>query len=183
MPLLLNLELVNNHKMKLATRSLTIIFSVLLMSCGGKEEKKKEGFSVDRTKATEKPVEAAPAADMTPASARIELSNKGVGPITAVTLDSEIDEALAKSGEEVYNQMCLACHRIGKKFIGPAPNGILERRSPEWVMNMILNPEGMVKEDALAKDLLMEFNGAPMANQGLTEEQARNVLEFFRTLK
>ena len=148
-----------------------------------KRRKEKEGFSVDRTKATEKPAEIAPVTNVVPASTRIDLSNKGVGPITAVTLDSEIEEAIAKKGEEVYNQMCLACHRVGKKFIGPAPNGILERRSPEWVMNMILNPEGMVKEDALARDLLQEFNGAPMANQGLTEEQARSVLEFFRTLK
>lgn len=169
--------------MKIVIRTLIIAFSVLLMSCGGKEEKKKEGFSVDRAKTTEKPIEATPVADATPASKRIDLSSKGVGPVTAVTLDAEIDEALAKNGGEVYNQMCLACHRLGKKFIGPAPNGILERRSPEWVMNMILNPEGMVKEDALAKELLLEFNGAPMANQGLTEEQARNVLEFFRTLK
>lgn len=169
--------------MKLTIRSFAIILSVFLMSCGGKEEKKKEGFSVDRTKATEKPAETAPATDAAPASTRVELSNKGVGPITTLTLAPEIDEALAKKGEEVYNQMCLACHRVGKKFIGPAPDGILERRSPEWVMNMILNPEGMVKEDALAKELLLEFNGAPMANQGLTEEQARSVLEFFRTLK
>jgi hypothetical protein len=50
-------------------------------------------------------------------------------------------------------------------------------------MNMILVPEKMVKEDPLAKDLLVEFNGSPMANQGLTEDQARAVLEFFRTLK
>ena len=169
--------------MKIVFKSLAIIFSALLMSCGGKEEKKKEGFSVDRTKATEKAAETTPVADAAPPSTRIDLSSKGVGPITAITLDSDIDEALAKKGEEVYNQMCLACHRVGKKFIGPAPNGILERRSPEWVMNMILNPEGMVKEDALAKELLQEFNGAPMANQGLTEEQARSVLEFFRTLK
>ena len=50
-------------------------------------------------------------------------------------------------------------------------------------MNMILNPEQMVKEDPLAKELLIEFNGSPMANQGLTEEDARAVLEYFRTLK
>ena len=170
--------------MKIVLKSLTLLFTMLLISCGGKEEKKKEGFSVEREKtATEKPTEAAPAAEATLASARVDLSNKGVGPITSITLDDEIDQAMAKKGEEIYNQMCLACHRVGKKFIGPAPNNILERRSPEWVMNMILNPEGMVKEDPLAKDLLQEFNGAPMANQGLTEEQARNVLEFFRTLK
>ena len=89
---------------------------------------------------------------------------------------------MAATGKEIYDQMCLACHRIGKKFIGPAPDGILNRRSPEWVMNMILNPDQMVKEDPLAKELLMEFNGSPMANQGLTEDQARAVLEYFRTL-
>ena len=85
-------------------------------------------------------------------------------------------------GAEVYKKMCTACHRPEKKFIGPAPKGIMERRAPEWIMNMILNPEQMVKENPLAKDLLMEFNGAPMANQNLTEEEARAVLEYFRTL-
>ncbi len=169
--------------MRIVFKSLTLLFTVLLMSCGGKEEKKKEGFSVERQKSeTAAPAEATPTTSTVPASERVDLDNKGVGPITSITLGAEIDQAMAKKGEEVYNQMCTACHRVGKKFIGPAPNDILERRSPEWVMNMILNPEVMVKEDPLAKDLLTEFNGAPMANQGLTEEQARAVLEYFRTL-
>ena len=47
---------------------------------------------------------------------------------------------------------------------------------------MILNPEVMVKEDPVAKALLIEFNGSPMANQGLTEDEARKILEYFRTL-
>jgi cytochrome c2 len=89
---------------------------------------------------------------------------------------------MATHGKEIYEKMCTACHKAEKKFIGPAPKGILERRSPEWVMNMILAPEKMVKEDPLAKDLLMEFNGSPMANQNLTKEEARAVLEYFRTL-
>ncbi|WP_339710440.1 cytochrome c [uncultured Kriegella sp.] len=169
--------------MKIRSKSVTIIFSLLLMACGGKEEKKQEGFSVDRTKTTtEKPVEATPAVSATPPSERVALNNKGVGPIKSITLDAEIDQAMAKEGEEIYGRMCLACHKVDKKFIGPAPIGVLERRSPEWVMNMILNPEVMVKQDPLAKELLGEFNGAPMANQGLTEEQARAVLEYFRTL-
>jgi hypothetical protein len=49
-------------------------------------------------------------------------------------------------------------------------------------MNMILNPDQMVKEDPLAKKLLMEYNGSPMANQNLTEEEARAVVEYFRTI-
>jgi hypothetical protein len=48
---------------------------------------------------------------------------------------------------------------------------------------MILDPEDMIQKNALAKDLLIEFNGAPMANQNLTEADARAVLEYFRTLK
>ncbi|MBT8185120.1 MAG: cytochrome c [Eudoraea sp.] len=168
--------------MKLIFKSALLLISLLVMSCGGKEEKKKEGFSVERQKsATEQP-KTDTDVTTTKASERIDLTNKGVGPITELILSDEIDKEMAAKGEEVYNQMCLACHRVGKKFIGPAPDKILERRSPEWVMNMILNPEVMVKEDPLAKDLLVEFNGAPMANQSLTEEQARAVLEFFRTL-
>ena len=49
-------------------------------------------------------------------------------------------------------------------------------------MNMILNPDVMVQEDPIAKKLLMENNGSPMANQNLTNEEARAVLEYFRTL-
>ncbi len=167
--------------MKLLIKSVVLLFSLLLISCGGKEEKKKEGFSVKRQKTTTEKTVETPATKETKASERIDLTNKGVGPITSLTLN-DVDDAMAAKGKEVYDQLCLACHRIGKKFIGPAPDGILERRTPEWVMNMILNPDQMVKEDPLAKDLLMEFNGSPMANQGLTEEQARAVLEYFRTL-
>ncbi len=168
--------------MDIKIKSVAILFSLMLMACGGKEEKKKEGFSVERAKTSTEKTEEAPADTGTPASQRVDLDNKGVGPITSVELDAVIDQALADQGKAVYDQMCTACHRPDKKFIGPAPKGILERRSPEWVMNMILNPEVMIKEDPLAKDLLQEFNGAPMANQGLTEEQARSVLEYFRTL-
>ncbi len=164
--------------MKNKLKIFTVLLLLILISCGGKEEKKKEKIQLKST--TEKKVEKI--TETVPPSKRIDLNNKGVGPITSLELSSEIDQALVTKGEDVYKKMCTACHRAEKKFIGPAPKGILERRSPEWVMNMILNPEKMVKEDQLAKDLLMEFNGSPMANQNLTEEEARAVLEYFRTL-
>ena len=156
------------------------LFVLLLISCGGKEEKKKEGFSYEKKETTEKVTKKA---ETVPASKRVDLSNKGIGPITSMALNAEIDQTMVTHGADVYKKMCTACHRADKKFIGPAPTGILERRTPEWVMNKILNPEQMAKEDPLAKDLLMEFNGAPMANQGLSEADARAVLEYFRTLK
>ncbi len=159
---------------------ITLLFITLLISCGSKEEKKKEGFSYKKKETTEKTV--APKAEKTPPSKQIDLTNKGVGPIKSVSLAAEVDQTMAAHGADVYKKMCTACHRTNKKFIGPPPTGILERRTPEWIMNMILDPEQMVKEDPLAKELLMEFNGSPMANQGLSEKDARAVLEYFRTL-
>ncbi|RPG30109.1 MAG: cytochrome c [Muricauda sp. TMED12] len=170
--------------MKTIQKGIGLLFVIALISCGGKDkEKKEEGFSVQRKKApTEQPVETTSTNEVK-ASERVDMTTKGVGPIKSVELPDEIDQAMAANGKEVYDQMCLACHRVGKKFIGPAPNGVLERRTPEWVMNMILNPQEMVQQDPLAKDLLQEFNGSPMSNQGLTEDQARAILEYFRTLK
>lgn len=110
------------------------------------------------------------------------LQNKGIGPVKSVTLE-EINEQMVLEGEKIFQVKCSACHKTDQKYIGPAPKGILERRSPEWVMNMILNPEEMLQKDPIAKQLLMEANGAIMANQGLTEEEARNILEYFRTLE
>lgn len=170
--------------MKAIFKATSILFTLALISCGGKEkEKKEDGFSVQRKKAPTEQVAETNTPTEEKASERVDMTTKGVGPITSVELGSEIDQTMAANGKEVYDQMCLACHRIGKKFIGPPPNGILQRRTPEWVMNMILNPQEMVQQDPLAKDLLQEFNGSPMSNQGLTEEQARAVLEYFRTLK
>lgn len=166
--------------MKTTLKLITVLFVTLLLSCGGKEEKKKEKFSyqnkVESKETTTKKEE------NVPASKKIDLTNKGIGPISSITLDADIDQKMATHGADVFKKMCTACHRTNKKFIGPAPTGILERRTPEWVMNMILNPEEMTQKDPLAKELLIEFNGSPMANQGLTKEDARAVLEYFRTL-
>ena len=158
--------------------SLLIFFSLTLASCGGDDKKeKKEKVKIGKTKkkATKK-------TDKKETEATYDLSNKGIGPIKSVTLGDTVDEEMAAAGAVVYKAKCTACHKIGKKFIGPPPNGIFEKRSPEWVMNMILNPDEMVKKDPVAKALLMEFNGSPMANQSLTEEEARQILEYFRTL-
>ena len=166
--------------MKTTLKLMTVLFVTLLLSCGGKEEKKKEGFSYDKKAPSE---QKATKAESVPASKKIELTNKGIGPITSLELPVEIDQKMVTHGADVFKKMCTACHRPDKKFIGPAPTGILERRTPEWVMNMILNPEEMTQKDPLARALLIEFNGSPMANQNLSEEDARAVLEYFRTLK
>jgi mono/diheme cytochrome c family protein len=148
---------------------------LFLASCGEKkEEKKEEGFEMSRTK------KEAPAAETKSDGVPVDLSNKGVGPITSVEFGPEIDEELAARGEGKFSTICVACHQMNQRMIGPALAGVYERRSPEWVMNMILNPDRMLKEDPIAKALYEEYNGAIMLNQNLSEEDARAVAEYLR---
>ncbi len=154
----------------------------LLISCGGNEENQKEETSTNQNTSVETAVEATVETEV-PASKRKTLDNKGVGSVKNIELSATIDNEMVERGAELFKTNCTACHKTDKRFIGPNPTGILERRSPEWIMNMILDPKLMTEEDQCAKDLLVEFNGAAMANQNMTEEQARDILEYFRTLK
>ena len=153
-----------------------------ISSCGGNEpvEETTDKVTISTGKKTE--ATKTEAKDEVPASQRVTLDEKGVGQIQELTLPETIDQEMAKAGEALFNTNCSACHKVDQRFIGPSPQGILERRSPEWIMNMILDPKLMVEQDQCAKDLLVEFNGAAMSNQNLTVEQARSILEFYRTL-
>jgi hypothetical protein len=168
--------------MKSYIKTCTFLFTLLILSCGGKEEKKEDGFNVTRTKTEQKSESTAPLTNEVPASQRITLDEKGVGQIKEITLDPEINQDMVTAGAALFKTNCTACHKTDKRFIGPKMQGVLDRRSPEWVMNMILDPKLMTEEDRCAKDLLIEFNGAAMSNQNLTVEQSRNLVEFFRTL-
>ena len=163
--------------MKKTLKIFAVLGLTVFMGCGDSEKKEASPYEKKTETTTE-----TKAVDATPASVRVDLNNKGIGPIKSVTLGEEIDKEMAAKGEEVYKMNCTACHKADKKFIGPSPKGILERRTPEWVMNMIMNPDEMTQKDPLARDLLIEFNGSPMANQHMSEEQTRQMLEYFRTL-
>lgn len=139
---------------------------LLLVSCGGGNEQK---ASTEMNKTVKN-------------DAKDPMQNKGIGPVKSVTL-GEFNQEMADEGQALYQLKCVSCHKPTEKFVGPAPIGILKRRTPEWIMNMILNPEEMLKNDPIAKQLLIESNLAPMANQNLTEEEARKILEYFRTLE
>ena len=108
------------------------------------------------------------------------MKDKGVGPIIAVDITGRINQSMADEGEVIFNSICSACHKLDQKFIGPALIGVTKRRTPEWIMNMIMNPEQMVKKNAQAKKLHMEYT-SPMVNQGLTEAETRSILEYFRS--
>ncbi len=172
--------------MKKVKLSVVLFATLFFASCGGSstdesthDEASNENAQTEEVVSEEAPVEEVVEEEVVVEESGVDMDNKGIGPVSSVEL-GDIDDALVEEGKELFKANCTACHKIKKRFVGPALKGVTERRSPEWIMNMILNPEGMVAEDPIAKSLLAEYS-SPMANQSLTEEEARAILEFFRT--
>ncbi|MDZ4666713.1 MAG: cytochrome c [bacterium] len=146
------------------------LFSLMMVaSCGGEAENAETGNN--EATSTEATPNADPTAD----------DSKGVGKFTSVELAPNLDQKLADAGKGVYDMKCGACHRLTEvKLVGPGWKGVTSRRKPEWIMNFSTNPEEMLSKDASAMAMLEECL-VKMPNQNLSDEDARNVLEFMRS--
>lgn len=151
--------------MKTMNWSVVLLMVALLVCCGGGENKEAEVSA--------------------PAPTEGELSKAqlehGIGPIKPFPLEP-LNDALVASGKEIFDVKCIACHKIDERLVGPPLQGITEKRSPAFIMNMILNPDEMVKKHPEVKAMLATYY-VPMTFQNVTEEEARSILEYLRTIK
>ncbi len=155
--------------MKIMLSTLIAIF--LLIGCGGGEEKTESANSDFQQKVAEK-------FGLTV----FELEN-GIGPVKEkINLSAQIDEIKAKSGAEVFEIKCTQCHKIDERYTGPALREVSVTRSPEYILNMIMNPEEMTKRHPEAKKMLGMYANQ-MTYQNVTMEDAKNILEYLRSLK
>ncbi|NDK55800.1 cytochrome c [Pontibacter sp. BT213] len=156
---------------------MAMFFSAALFSCSsGENENQGADAAEEPGLAQEQTTDEAAATEETAAAD----DGKGVGPVTTVEVGADIDEALAGTGKTLFEGKCSACHQLSdQKVVGPGLAGVTERRKPEWIMNMIINPEEMTKQDPTAKKLLAEHL-TQMTNQNVNEQDARAILEFLR---
>ena len=90
------------------------------------------------------------------------------------------DEAGVEHGEQLFKDKgCSACHAFGKKITGPDLAGVTHRRTAAWIENQILHPDVMVKTDPISHELFAKYM-LQMPNQGLTPDEARAVIAYFR---
>lgn len=105
---------------------------------------------------------------------------KGIGPHQNVQLTHPLDEKMIADGKNIYDVKCASCHKLtDEKLVGPGWKAVTDRRTPEWIMNFVTNTEEMIEKDTAAQNML-EVCLVKMPNQGLTETDARHVLEFMR---
>lgn len=104
----------------------------------------------------------------------------GIGPITAPVELGAIDPGMVARGEAVFTEKCSACHKMAEKYVGPALGEVTTRRTPAFIMNMILNPQEMIERHPVVKQMLAETMSF-MANQNVSPGDARAILEYLRT--
>ncbi|MBH1959964.1 MAG: cytochrome c [Flavobacteriia bacterium] len=156
----------------------TLAFSMLtlaLFSCGG--DKKTDSIPTASTTET-----TTTATEATAASGTNEYDPKrGLGPHENVDV-SKFDPAMAAAGKKIAEVKCTSCHKpTEEKLVGPGWKGVTQRQTPEWIMNFISNPDPMIDVDPeLQKQL--ELCLVRMPNQGLADNEAREVLEYMREI-
>ncbi len=150
--------MVTDKKLTLNTlKALTLVgLTTFAMACGGGES----------TPAT-----------TTVSSAAAENSEAAAAVAGLITADDvnlgPIDQGMVAKGKELYDLKCQACHSLGtNRVVGPGWQGVADQRKPEWIMNMIVHTDAML-EECLVR----------MPNQNLSKDDARNVLEFMRSLE
>jgi cytochrome c len=105
----------------------------------------------------------------------------GIGPVTEPVAVGPVDHEMAERGEKLFESKCSACHKLDQRYVGPPLGQVTERRTPAYVMNMILNPDGMYSKHPAARQLLGEYM-TQMPNLNLTRDEARDLLEYFRSV-
>lgn len=147
--------------------AMAFVLTFMLSSCGGDEQKTAD-FSKSKSVNT----------DLTGGLSEFELEN-GIGPVKQKLELGPIDLKLVKKGEEIFNTKCVACHKLDERYVGPEQRDVIKRRTPEFIMNMMLNPTEMQEKHPVVKKLLAEYM-TQMTNQNLSFDDARAILEYFR---
>lgn len=149
------------------------IFSMALfvISCGGSGDKTGSTTS-EPTQATADTVTASENPSYDP--------NRGEGKFHDVKVSDKLDGAMAEKGEKIYDLKCSACHKLtDERLVGPGWKGVTKRQTPTWIMNFVTNTDEMITKDPKAQAML-EICMVRMPNQSLSDDDARNILEFMR---
>jgi cbb3-type cytochrome oxidase cytochrome c subunit len=96
---------------------------------------------------------------------------------------STVDPALAERGRRLFvNRGCNSCHTIGRSeqrtAEGPDLAGVTDRRTNEWLVAWLKNPDAMFGSDPVADAMLEQFHGVKMPNMHLHESEITAIIAY-----
>lgn len=103
-------------------------------------------------------------------------TNLNDGPKAVETMKP--DAGLAAWGQQLFqSKACVTCHAVGERKQGPDLAGVAARRTERWMKRQILDPEWMLKNDPIARELMAEY-ALQMANQQVKEPEANALIQY-----
>ena len=146
----------------IVTIIISIVFLLTIQACGNDETTERRADAQQEEGLTE-----------------FELEH-GIGPISErLEIGEEIDQELVTKGRNIYEMKCEMCHNMEGRMVGPELGNVLERRSPEFVMNFILNPGRMANDHPEGQKMLRKYMTV-MPFQNVKEDEAKAIVEFLR---
>ena len=144
---------------------LLLLAALLLAACGAKGNDTSSGGTA---------ASASAGGELTP----FQVKN-GIGPITEEVTLGPLDKEMAERGEDIFDLKCGSCHKLDQRYVGPPLGDVLTRRTPTYVMNMIMAPDTMYTRHPEARALLAQY-ATQMPNLHLSREDARAIVEHIR---
>ena len=159
-------------------KKLLIICSVAFMfsACGGSNDNNNESTATTETEATTTEATTDSAGTGNPSYD----PERGEGKFHDMQLTANIDPKMAEQGQKIAELKCQSCHKMtAERLVGPGWKGVTDRHKPEWIMNFMTNTDEMIDKDPKAQAML-EICMVRMPNQNLSDDEAREILEFMR---
>jgi len=164
------MSIYKSNRLKIVINFLLIVISMLALvtDCGGDS---KESDTSNQTQTMNK---------NTSGLSDWELEN-GFGPVKKKLNLGPIDKTMAVEGEKIFESKCASCHKLDERYTGPAQRNVLQRVTPEFFINTVLNPDENLEKHPHSKEMLATYM-TKMTNQNVNLKDARALLEYFRVL-
>jgi cytochrome c2 len=98
----------------------------------------------------------------------------------SIQAQDAVDAERQKEGRKLFKSLCSSCHKLDKKFVGPALGNVAERREADWLKSWIKDNAALrATGDADAIAIFNEYKGSPMtAFPSLTDKNIEDVIYY-----
>jgi len=165
------MSLYKSNRLKIIINFLLIVFSMLALvtACGGDSN---ESNTSNQNQTVNK---------SNPSGLSDWEFASGFGPVKKKLNLGPIDKTMAADGEKIFESKCASCHKLDERYTGPAQRNVLQRVTPDFFMNTVLNPDENLEKHPHSKEMLAQYM-TKMTNQNVNLKDARALLEYFRVL-
>jgi len=96
--------------------------------------------------------------------------------------DIPTDQATIDAGASLFRQNCTVCHQVKAKVIGPALEGVYDRRDISWILAYVKNSQKVIASgDEYAVNLFNEYNNVEMTSfDFLDDDQILSIIAYIK---